>query len=532
MLRRSSGDTGSEESDPLLGLVSSKISFWRECTLMLSLGTPIFVGRAAWTVMKTTDSAFLGHVGTQFLASQSLADLWIMIAGIFLHDKILRVLCAQARGRGEPHLMVAWLFISYAVLAAVTVPIAAFYLSTEYVMSHWLLPESERSLAPNAGLYAAILLLAVPGRVFCAQLTQFLQVQSLFDPSVYGSLLAMVVNGLLGAVMIFGVPATSFDGFGFPACPSVTVFSEYVQGAATAILALRLAEQTRHWHTNMHAKTEALRVLHGLFLVEPPHAPTAPVPPSLGHTLREPEAAPVYGLNTEALAEVRALITRRRMWEFVKLYVPLSLQYGSDFWRMGVVGGIAALVSPVDVAAFNASYKILYVALAVVGSAAVVVSMRVGLKLGAGDAKAARLCAWYGIAGTLLQSLFFTVVIYVNSETLSEVFSSDPAVRLAFKSIRQPLAVTVFFMNFSIALETVPVCAGYTTATFLCGCAGSWLFQVPCVYYFYLRYNSLAGIYWGVAVGYFAVCVMYSILIASINWNDAVQLAQLRASKM
>ena len=52
----------------------------------------------------------------------------------------------------------------------------------------------------------------------------------------------------------------------------------------------------------------------------------------------------------------RKHITRARVCEFLKMYLPAALSIGSDFWRMAVIGILAASVSADDLGVFNSSY--------------------------------------------------------------------------------------------------------------------------------------------------------------------------------
>merc|ERR1712070_512631 len=86
-------------------------------------------------------------------------------------------------------------------------------------------------ISNDAWYYAVVLCGAFPARIIYGQCTQFFSAQRITHPEAVGSLLAMGLNLLFGLIFVLGVPIPGFDGFGFHACPIVTVSVEYVQMA-------------------------------------------------------------------------------------------------------------------------------------------------------------------------------------------------------------------------------------------------------------------------------------------------------------
>lgn len=48
------------------------------------LASGMFVSRVAYTAMKVTDTALLGHVGEDAINASALSDLWTDSTGVFL----------------------------------------------------------------------------------------------------------------------------------------------------------------------------------------------------------------------------------------------------------------------------------------------------------------------------------------------------------------------------------------------------------------------------------------------------------------
>ena len=57
---------------------------FREIAGIFKLASGMFVSRVAYTAMKVTDSALLGHVSKEALSAAALSDLWTDSTGVIL----------------------------------------------------------------------------------------------------------------------------------------------------------------------------------------------------------------------------------------------------------------------------------------------------------------------------------------------------------------------------------------------------------------------------------------------------------------
>eukprot|EP00978_Attheya_sp_CCMP212_P034173 scaffold141984_cov62-Attheya_sp.AAC.3 len=310
-------------------------SIWDDAKDVLQLGAPIFVCMLSYVGMKTTDTVLLGHVSASALSASALSDLWTMSTGVLFEGRVLGVLCGQAVGAGNPKLAGIYLQVSYVWLSALSVFVVVAWNVTEYV---WLASGQPADLARDAGYYSRILSLSIPGRVAFSQLSQFFLSQRIFRPEVTSSIFAMSLNLVLGLFFVLGVGLPGFDGLGFRACPWVTTAAEYGPFFFFWIVFCHYQQlHTTCW----------------------------------GGWSRED-------------------ITKERMWSFAKLYFPAALSVSSDFWRMGVVGWVAAKLGQVEVGIFTISYRIMWITLVMVGSLSSATSIKMGILLGQGNWQRAR----------------------------------------------------------------------------------------------------------------------------------------------
>jgi len=474
----SSSSRVAADSSGLLENDSPRALALKEATAIMKLTIPMFIGMMSWVAMKVTDTAVLGHAGTRYLDATALSDLLTSSTGVFIQSRVVGTFCGQAFGAGNKPLVGAWLQVSYAVLFSVMIPVAICWWMTAPMLIAMGRTSEEIS---DASYYAVVLSLCLPVRICFSQLSTFFTSQKIMQPSVVCSVSAMLLN-LFGAIIfVLGIPGTGWHGFGFPACPWVTTVVEHLQ---MFIL----------WYVFCHRKKLHLDCWPGW---------------SKEH------------------------ITRDRVVKFLKMYLPAALAIGSDFWRMAVIGFIAAGLGGKDsvyLAVFNSSYRICWMCLTFCGALAGAVGTQLNIALGKGSVEDAKRSAWVGTALAAFFMVMLGAVIVCIPRTLGRIFSDDPAVLDVFEESRWPFAAFAVLMNMSVNVERIPMAAGRVTAVFRAGLAGSWLGQVPGVIFCttYWR-KDLVGLYTGVAAGYGLLLVLYGIIVLTLDWNQVIAEARERS---
>jgi MATE family multidrug resistance protein len=169
----------------------------------------------------------------------------------------------------------------------------------------WLAFGSDEEISGMAGYYARILSFAIPGILGFGQLSQFFSAQRIMRPEVTSSSMGLVMNLVFGLIFVLGWPIPGFHGYKFAACPIVTTCVTYVSFATMLIVYVHFQK--------LHA------------------------PAWGGWDVKE--------------------ITWKRIKIFCELYFPAALASASDFWRVAVIGAIAAKLGEEEVAVFNTSYR-------------------------------------------------------------------------------------------------------------------------------------------------------------------------------
>lgn len=439
------------------------------------LGVPIFLAMLSWVGMKTTDSALLGHVSADALAAAALSDLWTMCTVVLINVRVLGVLCGGAVGAGNPKLAGIYLQVAYYVLAYVTIFVFICWYFTEQV---WILFGSDPELAKMAGFYAKVLALSLPGQLAMGPLSEYFSSQRIMHPEVNASAIALTLNLVLGLIFVLGFPIPGWSGFGFPACPMVTTSVEYVQ--LFVILFVYVYVQRLH---------------------EPCWG---------GWSWKE--------------------ITRERIKTFCGLYIPAALGTASDFWRVAVIGYVAAKLGVVEVAVFNTSYRIMWIVLIMVMALSSASGIKTSRRLGRMNHVGAKQAGWVGIYMAALVLVIIGSLVYCQIRVFGRIFTEDEEFLDLFEEVKLPFTLTLVLMNMSIAIERIPYSMGRTKEVFWYGLIASWGAQVPAVVLLTQFWrDDLVGLYWGMVVGYLVLAGLYAWIVVRSDWQLYAQLARQRS---
>jgi len=462
-------------------------TLWHDILDTFHLSLPIFVSRVSFVGMTTTDTALLGHVSGQSLSAAALSDLWRSCTAVLIRGRVLGIVVGQAIGAKNEGLAFIYLKISCLILGALSIIVIFSWTFTEQI---WVYLGQSPTIAKDAQYYSSVFIASIPASLWFGQLAQFLSAQRIMRPEVITSLLALGCNLILGITLVLGIPSLGFEGYGFAACPWVTVVVVWCQAIFLTSIWLQ-----KHYHTLPNQKQQ--------------QSTTNP---------------------SKILSAWTRGITLERIRTFSALYYPAALATSSDFWRMGVIGEIAATIGEREVGVFNASYRIMWITIIFVGSLAGAAGIKIGMRLGRGDADGARRAAAVGI-GLAISFLFvLSAMVYCNMRALGMLFTNDPSYLELFVECRWPFTCVLFFMNLSVGIETIPMSMGQTGKVFYAGFVASWFGQVPGVILL-TRYwrKDLYGLYTGVAVGYCVLVFIYGWLAYSSDYRKYSEIARKRA---
>ena len=486
-----------------------------EIKALLRLGGGYFVASASWTLMKLTDTALVGHVGTKYLDGVAYSDLYTSATGVLVQGQVLMCFCGQAYGAGNMKLVGTWLKVSLVVLLVMAIPVAGAWALTGPALAGFGVQRQSRRIASK---YAGVLATCLPARIGFQQLAQYFVAQKMTRPPALAAVVGLFFNVVGGLVFVFGIPGI-VPGFGFLACPAVTASVEYVQCIGLSSRAFFFYDGNGIFQKNFFFSRRRR---------ENDDDDNSEDFVSGGSSQRR---RPLLEEDAEDDEEAwwRDL-TRSRIRKYLSTYIPAALASASDYWRLTVVGFIAATLSEDDLGVFNASYRIMWLSLAVAGSLGAAVGARLGVRLGERDPRRAKHGIRVGLGFTVVTLLVLAVTVAAIPRQLGSIFTRDPKLLRRFVKGRYALAAVVFLMNLAVVLEKVPVACGHTKKIFFVGFLASWLGQVPAVFILVKCWRrNLIAVYLGVATGYALTCVGLLLVIATTDFNAVCNQAALRS---
>ncbi len=357
--------------------------------------------------MKTTDTALLGHVSRESLSASALSDLWTMCTGVLIQGRVLDILVGGAVGAGNPKLAGIYLQVAYAVISIVALFVALAWNFTEQV---WEAFGSDIEISGMAGYYASVLSISIPGQMLFTQLSQFFSAQRIMQPEVNASTFGLICNLVFGLTFVLGFFVPNFDGYGFAACPWVTTSAVYIQLAFIYCI-----------------------YIYGKRLHEPCWG---------GWSLHE--------------------ITRPRIKTFCELYFPSAFGVASDFWRVAVIGAMAANLGEEEVAIFNTSYRIMWIVLVLVIALSGASGINMSIRLGRMDSKGAKQAGHVGVAMSSGVCFIIGIVVWWQIRSFGRIFTNDETFLQKFAEARTPFCFTLVLMNVAMAIEKIPYSMGRT----------------------------------------------------------------------
>lgn len=463
---------------------------------IMSLFFPIFASRLAWIGMKTTDTALLGHAGTDFLSASSLSDFYTGAFGPLMQDSVLNSKVGPAYGAGNKDMVCIWVQVSATVYAWATLFIIAAFCTTGPALHYGL--GTPEPIAGYAGYYSTVMALCLPARFINGKITAFFTAQAKTRPSRDTTVLALLLNLVFGLQLVLGIPLAALGSYGFWACPIVTTCVEWF---ITALYFFVYCGLLRYHDECWGAIPSQWSVFRDVFL--------APV---------------VARADSEHFAYYNEHI-KPRIREYVRLAFPANLALASDFWRMSAIGLLAGTLGEKNVAVFNASYRLAWMNMTVIGSFSSAACTQLGIMLGTGSGTKCKKIVGFGVSTVVAFLVATAALTVVFVEPLASIFSSDPEVIELFGECGAAIGFMIFFMCLSMHFELILFAIGASKVVSRAAILGSWVGQVPAVLLMIrLMGRQLQAVYIGVGIGYAFYLVLVFVPFVRTNWDEEARM--------
>jgi len=431
----------------------------REIRLLARLATPVALTQLASMALWTIDFLMIGRVGVTAFNAVSLGRLWVMGTSIVALGFVfgLDPIAAQAHGARDRERLADVLLHGVVLALLTSIPLALVWLAAGPVLLAFGQDPATVALTVS---YVRVQIPALPFFLLFMVLRQVLQARGLVRPAMWISFGAIGFNALADWLLIYG-------RWGLPPLGAVGA------GFATAL-------------------TEAAMLASLLVAIR------------------------VYRLHRGASMRLGARNVRKAaLAEIARLGAPVALQLALEYWAFAIASLWAGRLGAVELAAHSIALNLASISYMVPLGISSAATTRVGNRIGAGDGRGAERAAWTAIAlGGVAMCGF--ALLYVSARWwIPRAFTPNAAV-VAMSARLLPIVAAFELFDGLQAVgggvlrgmgETRPAATANLVGYYALGLPLGWWLGAP-------ARLGLRGIWWGLALGLFAVAALLVARIA------------------
>jgi len=397
--------------------------FRREVPALLRLAVPIVLGEVGWMSMSFVDLAMIGRVGPTALAAVSVGTALFLVFAIVCEGTMLGsdALISQHFGAGRWTECVRTLWAG--VQLALPLGFGAALLvaaSSRLLVPVGIAPEIVREATPF--LYA--MACGLPAQMAFVAMRLFLQGTHRVRIIAFAMISANLVNVAANYAFIFGhwgMPALGATGSGV-----ATTLARYYMMAVLLAYVARCSRRDE-WRLASYARE----------------------------------------------------FYRRRIGEILRRGVPAAAQIGLEMGAFSTATLLAGRLGAVAVSGHQIALIMASLTFMVPLGMAQATSVRVGNAIGAGDAEAARLSGWSGIAISACIMSCAAVVLWTLPGPIVHIFTGDPQVSEVGIALLGIAAVFQFFDGVQVTAIGAVRGSGNTRIAMVTDFVGWWLGGLP-----------------------------------------------------
>eukprot|EP00297_Palpitomonas_bilix_P005762 CAMPEP_0113876094 /NCGR_PEP_ID=MMETSP0780_2-20120614/5296_1 /TAXON_ID=652834 /ORGANISM="Palpitomonas bilix" /LENGTH=514 /DNA_ID=CAMNT_0000862135 /DNA_START=384 /DNA_END=1928 /DNA_ORIENTATION=- /assembly_acc=CAM_ASM_000599 len=443
--------------------------------------------------------AFVGHLSTADFAAVATALVWQNITIQFINQGIagsVKALAAQARGANNKELESAWLSIGLLFGLVGGGVMMGLWAMTEMVIP---LLNDDSEVISKASMYNYIVLPICVPELWYSTSISYLQAQGRVVMPVVINLAFVGVNALLNWVLVFGVG--EWQGMG-------------LKGAAIATLSSRMC---------MYAVFFAVVLSRRYY-----------------------DAGTVRGIQ-------RRLMTRSRVIDFLRQFVPLAVGRLLEELQLQVVIILAAQLGKAQVSAHSAFLQLFFVVATAMYGAVEGVVVRMGHRVGEGDEIGAKTVLNLAYIICAVIGLLWSSIFILARNVIGAVFSDDESVQLLMASIAPIVGAGFFLLSLFYGAVAALRGMGRPGVFAIAFLVGGWVIAVPLSVVDVVVFNfscpaadayianytdaavpdgcghAFVGLWWCLSAGYLVITIIANMGVAYTNFASVIKMARKRS---
>lgn len=424
-----------------------------EIRKVTQLAVPVVGATVGTMLMGAVDTAMVGRVSREALASASLGGVWIFGTFLFFQGVLMGMdpLVSQAHGRGDGAASGRALQRGVVLALLLSIPMAALW---AFAGDFLALTGQDPELIAEAHRYVAVQIPSAPFLLVFVAVRQYLLGRELMRPPMWVVAVANVFNAFFNYALIFG----------HLGMPELGLFGA---GIATTL-------------------TRVVMCLAMIGLVR-------------GFDLHQGAWLP---WSRESFAG-------REIWKMAAVGAPVAIQMAAEIWAFSASTLIAGRLGATSLAAHHVTLNVAAFAFMFPMGVSQGAATRVGNLLGAGKPEDAQRSAWISLAMGAGIMAIFAVLFIVARGWLPRIYTPDADVIAASAAIFPIAAAFAVFDGTQVVACGVLRGMGNTTPAARYNLLGYWVLGLPVGAWLALRGGmGLAGIWWGLALGLAVVALL------------------------
>lgn len=442
-----------------------------ELRRLTALAAPIAITQLATMLLWTIDLLMVGTIDVGSLNAVALGRLFVIGTAICAMGLISGqdAIAAQAHGARNRERLGGVLAHSLALALALSVPLGALWLFTEPILLAFGQDPAAARLARD---YVVVQIPALPFFLSFVALKQYLQARGIVKPEMWIAIAANLLHVGLNWIFIFG-------NLGAPRLGVVGA------GVATAISEVAM----------LLAMLAAFRI---------------------------------YRLQRGSVTRLRpALLKWAGVAEILRLGLPLAAMLALEYWAFAISSLWAGTLGSNELAAHSIAINLASICYMVPLGIGLSATTRVGNLIGAGETAAAERAAWVAFAlGGGVMTLFGATFV-LGRNLIPTWYTLDPAVLVLTAALLPIAAAFGAFDGLQVVGGGILRGMGRTRPAAAFNLLGFYVLGLPLAAWLTFRSGlGVVGIWWGLALGLFAVAILSLFWVRRFGPRTAVALVR------
>jgi MATE family multidrug resistance protein len=466
---------------------------------LFKLSWPIVISSVCAALLGTTDMAFVGRLGKEYLAAAALGNAifyctsFVPLGFLGAQDTLI----SQAEGANNERMKRLVLYRSILMITLIIIPIIALFMVIDKIL---VLIGTEKQIAVLTGQFIRLNSIGLWPYCLVRILAIYLTAQQYVHFPMFVSMLSVIVNTLLNYVMIFAM------SLGFTGAPLATSMTRFIMMVLLILYSVYIERKKAKNNREYGNNNELMDVSneHDLMILK--------------------KIKPII----KNICHLRGII------EYIKLGIPSSVGTCLEVWGFELTTIFSSLLgSTAYVGAHSIILNVCVVTFMIPMSISIASSIRIGICLGSKEADRAKIASLLGLSLCVTIMACNALILFFSRKVIGNVFTNNSDIISIVISVLPIGAMFQIFDGTQVSLGGILRGIGKQKISAIANFISYYVIGLPmgCLLCFYFKWK-LAGLWVGLLLGLFSVSILlFLYVICMVDFEKEVQNAQDRVHR-